>query len=427
MNPSVVEFRWSPALLITVFLVGGCAHPIMPPPNVYGPGGKALYPDPDAVAQTNDVEVLYFTDRVDESEVDGVVEYGKGRSGSMAFGVAIVSLGRELSWDQLLEYSNLERRSPRPKLRLEAVEELVRLPPTPLPYRPVGDGRIAVGPATLEQQQLAEERIRGELENRLANTPRKEAFVVVHGVDNSFQQSVQLVAEGWHFMGREGLHICYTWPAGKSYGYDRESGEFTVHHLKQMLRLLASTPALERVHVLAHSRGTDIAMTALRELIIEARAAGRDPRETYKLGIAVMAAPDIDFHVTMQRYVAEAVAPAFERISLYASGRDTAVGAASILTGSDIRLGRARPENMTTAERDALTLVDNFDLIVYDGRRGGDFGHSYFRDNPAVSADLVMLMRYGALPGAEHGRPLTPLGDRFWTIGDDYLLPTRTP
>ena len=30
-------------------------------------------------------------------------------------------------------------------------------------------------------------------------------------------------------------------------------------------------------------------------------------------------------------------------------------------------------------------------------------------------------MRDGREPGAENGRPLEPLGDHFWRIGDDYL------
>ena len=43
--------------------------------------------------------------------------------------------------------------------------------------------------------------------------------------------------------------------------------------------------------IIAQVTGTDVAATALRELLIEARAAGKDPRETYKIRTAVFASP----------------------------------------------------------------------------------------------------------------------------------------
>ena len=50
----------------------------------------------------------------------------------------------------------------------------------------------------------------------------------------------------------------------------------------------------------------------------------------------------------------------------------------------------------------------------------GGFRHSYWRV-PAVRADTVLIARDGREPGAENGRPLKPLGNNFWEIGDDYL------
>ncbi|MHC4102689.1 MAG: alpha/beta hydrolase [Planctomycetota bacterium] len=81
------------------------------------------------------------------------------------------------------------------------------------------------------------------------------------------------------FLKREGVAIAYTWPAGlpgllQGYNYDRESSEFTVFHLKQLVRALVSMSEVEGISLLAHSRGTDGAITALRELVIEARAGG---------------------------------------------------------------------------------------------------------------------------------------------------------
>ena len=73
------------------------------------------------------------------------------------------------------------------------------------------------------------------------------------------------MAELWHFLGRIGVPIIYTWPAGYpglfGYTYDRESSEFTVNHFRELLTLMAGFPEIEKINLIAHSRGTDIAVT----------------------------------------------------------------------------------------------------------------------------------------------------------------------
>ena len=53
--------------------------------------------------------------------------------------------------------------------------------------------------------------------------------------------------------------------------------------------------------MIAHSRGTDVAISAFRELVIFARGAGISARERYKIKNFVMAAPDIDVSGVSQR------------------------------------------------------------------------------------------------------------------------------
>jgi len=45
-------------------------------------------------------------------------------------------------------------------------------------------------------------------------TPRKEVFIFVHGFYNDFNDAAFTLAELWHFVGRVGIPILYTWPAG---------------------------------------------------------------------------------------------------------------------------------------------------------------------------------------------------------------------
>jgi esterase/lipase superfamily enzyme len=44
--------------------------------------------------------------------------------------------------------------------------------------------------------------------------PRKEVFIFVHGFHNDFNDAAFVMAELWHFLGRIGVPIVYTWPSG---------------------------------------------------------------------------------------------------------------------------------------------------------------------------------------------------------------------
>jgi esterase/lipase superfamily enzyme len=266
---------------------------------------------------------------------------------------------------------------------------------------------------------------------RLAIAPRKEILLYVHGVKTSFDEALSTTAELWHYLGREFVPIAYSWPAGKKgllrgYTYDRESSEFTVFHFKRLLEWLATLPEVEGIHVIAHSRGTDVVFTAIRELTIEARAGGESPQERYKLRNVVIAAPDINLDVALQRTEREGTRWAAERWTTYTSPRDKAIGISEWLFGGG-RFGKAGYDNI-----DDITKIwaENFahveskhrdSVIQYEGRTGGAYGHDYFRTNPAVASDLVLTVRYGYQPGVENGRPLDPIEGLFWKIDDDYL------
>ena len=181
------------------------------------------------------------------------------------------------------------------------------------------DGQPTVAPAVQEAYEHAAAQVRQDIRQRLALTPRKAAYVYIHGYNNTFEDGVLVIAELWHFLGRQGVPILYTWPAGagsglRGYNHDRESGEFTIFHLKQFLRILASTPELEELNLIAHSRGTDVLTSALRELYIETRAAGNDFRTVYRIKNVVLAAADLDLEVVTQRLAAEYVGLGTERI-----------------------------------------------------------------------------------------------------------------
>ncbi len=412
--------RLATCLAILVAAVG-CAQQLMPTPNLYAHSEADPFVDVPQALQTSDVDVLFVTDRLATQDEKGQPQFGYDRSKSLSYGSFVVGIGDNVPWDDLVRESRSQSRRLMLPLSRREIRVMGSFPETP-PRRVIVDGVVTDDPRDAATLEAARASMCGEVSRRMALNPgRKEAFVFIHGFNNTLDDGAFVVAELWHFIGRQGIPIAYSWPAGQSYAYDRESGEFTIFHLKQFLRALASCPDLEKVHLIAHSRGTDVAITALRELNIEQIAAGRNTREMLKLGNVILAAADIDIHVANQRIGAEGLFILPERMTIYVSLSDLALDAASWLFKSGSRLGDARADDLSMEQRRILSQVNQLQVIRADVVRSG-IGHDYFHSNPAVSSDLIRILRDNRGPGAENGRPMTRLEDGFWEIREDYLL-----
>jgi esterase/lipase superfamily enzyme len=409
-------------LLLVVCLLTGCQGPhLMPTPNIYAQASPASFDDVAPPLRTNTVDILYATDRRPQPQDDGTLAYGYDRSPSLAVGSCVVEIGENISWDTLVEQSQEVERSEKLPLHIRDITEQVRFPATPMPFV-MDNGQPMVTPEVQAAYEQAAEQVHQEIRQRLTLTQRKAAYVYVHGYNNTFEDGALVVAEFWHFLGRQGVPILYTWPAGfgglRGYTRDRESGEFTIFHLKQFLRVLASIPELEELHIIAHSRGTDVLTSALRELYIETQASGKSFRTVYNIKNVVLAAADLDLEVVTQRIAAEYMGMGVERTTVYVSQVDKAIGFSGFLFFSLRRMGQLRPEDLTDEQRHHLERVARTQLI--DARvPSGFIGHAYFYRHPAVSADLILLLRDQLEPGSP-GRPLRKRGTNFWQITPDY-------
>ncbi len=416
----------------------GCANKtnLMPTPLAYTHPDWNPYGDVPPALQGDTVSVLYVTDRSREANTENAVQYGSERSRSAAFGNAVVKFGTGLTWDQIVKESRTAKRAQDIEITLTTTEESGRFAETP-PTLVLTDAQMAAANAAKVSavQAEAEKVFMANLSARLKVTPRKEVYMYIHGFDNSFADSVLTTAELWHFFGRQGVPVCYTWPAGVggllAYEYTLDSTQFTIYHLKQAIRLMASNPDVQKINIIAHSRGTAVATDAVRELYLEFRAT-QDVQKYLKLGTVILAAPDIDLDVVIQRNATERIGRAVERSAVYMTDRDKALGFSGWLFGGVKRLGDADPKIFTPDELNVLRHSEHFQLIDAQVSDLGDFGHLYFRANPSVSSDVVTLMRFGSPPGAQYGRPLTVSKNGLWAIEDGYpgknwTAPTGTP
>jgi esterase/lipase superfamily enzyme len=425
---------------LVALILGGCAttnHPMMPTPVLYaGPEARTLFADPSVGDRKPPLDLLFVTDReVAKSPEDGS-PYTADRARSIAFGSTTVEFGEDISWDVLVKNSVAAERTSPLYLRLGPTTELGRFPPIPyeIAHVPAGMSRMRT---VVDTHERAKQALQDEIARRLAIAARKEVVLFVHGYNYSFEDAALTMGELCHFLGREFVCGIFTWPAGGKrglmFGYDvdRESSEYAVEDLVKTIRIVAATPGVEKVHLLAHSRGTDTLATALSELSAEAYMLRQSLARHFKIANVLLMAPDIDGDVAVSKIFKVFSDPdlpfggtpdpsaALElssefKLTLYVSPDDKALATSSWLMGSIARLGRINSEMFTPHQIEAMSTWGEVDVIQVRGTTDL-FGHSYFESNPLVSADIIAMLRYGLRPN-EPGRPLEQIEGPFWRI-----------
>ena len=405
-----------------MLLLSACSSnpTLMPTPNVFINTPYLENDIPEVLRETT-MELIYVTDRGTSQKKN--IKYDASRSSSIAYGVAKVNFGdKSLPWSELLAQSNLQERSADLTYVLEQADEQGRFPLSPYKFRRIGE-QLQIDEEILEQKSFHETQLNNNINERLKRSENKDVILFVHGFNNTFNESVFTLAGIWHFLKRQGVPIVYSWPAAaegfNAYFADKESGQFTIFHLKETLRLLFKNPEIENIHIIAHSRGTDVVTTTLRELIIENRASGGNPRKDLRIENLILAAPDLDFGIIKQRLMAEQFGPAFGKITIYTSQNDSALGISQWLTNG-LSFGRLNTKDVNKNEQNIFNSVGNVSLIKVP-KSGGFIGHDYFHSNPAVSSDLINLILYRAAPGSKE-RPLKKLENNFWSLDFDYLI-----
>ena len=430
---------WSAFVIVAIaFVLTGCAttFPMMQTPTLYtGENAKPLFDDASLDSRRPSLDLLFITDRAPAAQA-GDLPYTAERSRSLAFGSATIEFGEGLSWDELVRDSTATKRAHPVQLRLGPTAERGRFPATPFEVVVAPDGVRRV-PAVVEAYEETKQQLQAEIARRLAVARRKEVVLFVHGYHNSFEQAALSMGELCNFLGRDFVCGIFTWPArGRrgillGYGFDRESSEYAVDDLLKTIRIVGRTPGVERVHLIAHSRGTDTLTSAVAALSVEAYGLQSSLDREFHIGNVVLVAPDLDGDVALTKIFKVfsdpdlpfggtaaplAVIPPSPglRVTLYVSPDDKALATASWLMGSIARLGRIDATMLNADQIAAIASLGAVDIIQVRGRTDF-FGHSYLASNPQVSADIIAMLRYDLRPN-EPGRSLEHVTGPFWQV-----------
>ena len=429
--------------LAAVLSLAGCAttHPLMPTPVLYtGAQAKPLFTEAPAAVRTPPLDLLYITDRAPAQSPDEQEPYTSERSRSDAFGSTTILFGEDMTWDALVKQSLQVERKPAVDLKLGPTKEIGRFPTIPYQVVETPTG-LTRAPAVVDAWETATRALQAEVARRLAASPRKEVVLYVHGVANTFQDAALTMGELCHFLGREFVCAIFTWPAGGKrgvlFGYeeDYESSLFATEHLHKTIRAIAGTPGLQKMHLLAHSRGTDVLVTALSDLNAEAYIERSNIEQRFKINNVVLMAPDLDIDIGVAKAfkvfsdpglpygaapdprVVLPRMPGFH-LTVYVSPEDKALATSGWLFGSIARLGRLDKALLTPEQLEHARSLGFLDVIQVQGKTDL-FGHSYFHSNPEVSSDLVAMLRYGLGP-SDPGRSLELVEKPFWRIPEEH-------
>jgi esterase/lipase superfamily enzyme len=208
----------------------------------------------------------------------------------------------------------------------------------------------------------------------------KEAFVFVHGYNESFEDAAIRTAQLTYDFGFNGAPILYSWPSkGSLLGYlaDEKAVEATAANLRQFLQDVADRSGATVVHLIAHSMGNRALLSAVSQLAADPQFKNYDEFKSL-----VLAAPDVD-RDAFEAYVKRIQKPD-SNITLYVSRNDQALVASHLLFHKQPRAGEGGKDSI---------VMPGLDTVDVSGLSADALGHSYYGDNRNVVEDVLAFLK----------------------------------
>lgn len=399
-------------------LFAGCASApvdqteLMPAPEVYESGAIDPFERVSVGGRHLRSQILFATDRDPAFPEEDEPHYASRRGYLVRLGHAEILHGDgDLSWDEARQLSLQPRRKQPYRLQVSAVEEIGVLAKTASPFT---DPTLL--PAHAEAPAAA---FAAAVDRQLARSQQRDIVVYVHGFKVPFENPLLVATELWHFMGYDGVFIPYSWPATPrllAYFSDVETTSLSAHYLGDFIQFLRARTSAERVHILGYSAGTRLVLDALSTLARTDELRGKGAR----IGEVILVGSDVDVGL-FGAALSNGVLDTSERLTVYLSGIDGALRFANRVFGRE-RLGQLIDQDMPSHVAAALEAADDLVLVdVTDAENAGArSGHSYFRESPWVSSDILATLTTGLGPAARglvRKQPALPI----WSYPPDFI------
>jgi len=173
----------------------------------------------------------------------------------------------------------------------------------------------------------------------------RDVLLYVHGFNQTFEMAAldaARLSDGIRFRGET---MVFSWPSKAKlfdYGYDRESAMWSRDALEQVLSGLITSPAVGRLHIVAHSIGTMLTMEAIRQIYDRHGGVVAE-----RIGTVVFASL---FLSSIER-----IGPLASKITVITSTNDRALAVSSWIAGGISRVGAAEQADL---KRQGLQVID---------------------------------------------------------------------
>jgi esterase/lipase superfamily enzyme len=254
---------------------------------------------------------------------------------------------------------------------------------------PPVDGRFSLASVGLADWRLdVIEPVSAQVSDLLAQASGgRDVLIYVHGFRQTFEMAAldaARLSDGIQFRGNT---LVFSWPSKTGlfdYPYDRESAMWSRDAFERVLDSLVANPTIGRVHIVAHSMGTMLALESLRQL--HARYGGT---AVDRIGAVVFASPDIDMDVFSSSITR--IGPLAGKITVITATNDRALALAGRIAGGTTRVG--------TAQKAAL---EQLGLRVIDASQQswGVINHDLFLSNAQVRQVIRRYVENGGERGA---------------------------
>jgi esterase/lipase superfamily enzyme len=421
-DPVAARSRGSLAAIVACLALAACSGsntyqlPLMPAPEYLDDASFDPFTGSAVLPADARPQVLYATLRAPAGPDDTERFYTNRRSLLVRVGQAGIDVSPNTTWAQLREIGLVRAEGRKFTLRVDGIEEFGVLAPSRPAY--------LRSEATAATDDAATRRFAAEINAQLAAREVKDIFIYVHGYRVNFDNPTLISGELWHFLGYEGVFIPFAWPSrlGRlAYFGDTESARFSARGFREFLAFLARETDVRKIHIVGYSAGTRMVLLALaQQALLDADVPPDAVRRKTRLGNVILVGSDVDTGVATG-YAIDGLLNVAEHFTFYESPADSALGMAKRVLGQD-RVGQLRSgtDNPGTLEflraHPDIALISVKDAPAFDSGNG----HSYFKDAPRVSSDILATLRYGLTP-AERGLA-PPAGDELaWTFPTDYV------
>jgi pimeloyl-ACP methyl ester carboxylesterase len=407
-----------------LLLLAACASPgpyqldLMPAPKVYSQGNVDPFEDRNPIEGIPYQGILYATDREPADEAHPEQLYQNKRGHVVRLGVGHIELGKEgITWEEARQISLAKNRTESYPLRVSGITDFGILENT-VPWTFYNRDEIP------DEVLDGDEEFIEAINEKLAVSKRKHIYIYTHGYKVVFENPLLVATELWHFLGYDGAFVAYAWaatPRRLAYFADIETANLSTRNLRKFIEYLAYNTTAEKIHIVAYSAGTRVVVEALSQLALQHAHKTRDEiLAELRIGQVILVGSDIDRDL-FGAYIEDGVLNVSDKTSVYLSKVDKALGVSKWIF-ERARLGqletgfKLKPE--VARFLGEQTTIDLIDVSAAEKSDAGN-GHSYFRQSPWASSDLLMNLMYGLGP-RERGLERTE-ENPVWSFPPDYI------